>query len=249
MPPTPRSDRGPAQYARIARELTELVGSGRIGIGQRFPSEAELTARYGVSRHTAREALRLVEEAGLIERRKGSGSYVRAHKPPAAFRHAVQTVDDLLQYGMTARLVIETSERIRVDAELARRLEVPRGTSIVVLHGVRYGDATAEPVGLMDAYVLPRRGLDLEPLLDPLEAAHSLRALVDVRRLSRVEQTFSASLLTAADCARLGGQPGDAAMMAERRYFDEDARLLALAVSMHRADRFRYTSVLTRESL
>ncbi len=87
------------------------------------------------------------------------------------------------------------------------------------------------------------------PLLDPLDAAHALRALVDVRRLSRVEQTFSAALLDAGQSARLGGAAGAAAMRAERRYYDPEGRLLVLAVSVHRGDKFRYTSVLSREAL
>ena len=54
-----------------------MIRSGSYGLGQRLPSEAELTARYRVSRVTVARALRDLQVQGLIERKAGSGTYVR----------------------------------------------------------------------------------------------------------------------------------------------------------------------------
>jgi DNA-binding LacI/PurR family transcriptional regulator len=61
-------------YARFRRDIQ----SGRLTAGQRLPTEAELVAESGASRITVSRAMRDHQAAGLIERRAGAGSFVRA---------------------------------------------------------------------------------------------------------------------------------------------------------------------------
>lgn len=66
-----------AKYIQLADLMRgEIVHLRSIG-ENRLPTEKELTESYGVSRQTVRNALNLLEEEGLIERRQGSGSYIR----------------------------------------------------------------------------------------------------------------------------------------------------------------------------
>jgi DNA-binding LacI/PurR family transcriptional regulator len=69
----------PAQskHARIRQTLTEQIASGQYDAGQRLPSESALVKTFGVSRPTVNRVLRELQLAGLIDRRAGSGSYVR----------------------------------------------------------------------------------------------------------------------------------------------------------------------------
>jgi DNA-binding LacI/PurR family transcriptional regulator len=66
-------------YASLERELR----SGRWKPGERLPSEAELVQRFGVSRITVGRAVRDLQLAGLVERRAGSGTFVRADRRPS----------------------------------------------------------------------------------------------------------------------------------------------------------------------
>jgi GntR family transcriptional regulator, arabinose operon transcriptional repressor len=70
-----------SKHARIRQTLTDQIASGRYGAGQRLPSESELVRAFGVSRPTVNRVLRELQLAGLIDRRAGSGSYVRADAP------------------------------------------------------------------------------------------------------------------------------------------------------------------------
>jgi DNA-binding FadR family transcriptional regulator len=74
---------GPAKYARIAADLRLQIITGQLGLGDRVPSEPELTDRYHVSKTTAARALEVLSAEGVIERRPGSGSYV-IRVPPSA---------------------------------------------------------------------------------------------------------------------------------------------------------------------
>jgi GntR family transcriptional regulator of arabinose operon len=66
----------PNKYRAIFVELQRAIKTGKYKEGQRIPSEAQLSRRFGASRLTVARALNELEAAGLIERRAGSGSYV-----------------------------------------------------------------------------------------------------------------------------------------------------------------------------
>jgi DNA-binding transcriptional regulator YhcF (GntR family) len=71
------------KHERVRRTLAEAIASGEYEPGQRLPSESELVKTFGASRPTVNRALRELQLAGVIDRRAGSGSYVR---PDAAAR-------------------------------------------------------------------------------------------------------------------------------------------------------------------
>jgi DNA-binding GntR family transcriptional regulator len=63
-------------YRRIADDLRRDIESGKLALNARVPSEAVLRERYGVSRGTARQALRILEAAGLVGAVHGKGRFV-----------------------------------------------------------------------------------------------------------------------------------------------------------------------------
>ncbi len=75
-----------AKYQQLAgmlrSELRQLAQQGT----HKLATEAELCARYHMSRQTVRHALKLLEEEGLIQRRRGSGSYLTKKEPEDRLR-------------------------------------------------------------------------------------------------------------------------------------------------------------------
>jgi GntR family transcriptional regulator, arabinose operon transcriptional repressor len=68
---------GAPKYRQILDALKDAIAAGEYGSGQRLPSESELVKVFSASRVTVNRALRELQLMGLIERRAGSGSYVR----------------------------------------------------------------------------------------------------------------------------------------------------------------------------
>jgi GntR family transcriptional regulator, arabinose operon transcriptional repressor len=66
------------KYQTVCDALQREIRSGRLSPGDRLPSEAELERKFGASRITVGRAVRDLQLAGLVERRAGSGSYVKA---------------------------------------------------------------------------------------------------------------------------------------------------------------------------
>lgn len=69
-------------YHGLAQWLLNEVRSGALQAGARVPSEHELAKRFGISRPTVRQATELLVRRGVLERRRGSGTFVR--RPPPA---------------------------------------------------------------------------------------------------------------------------------------------------------------------
>ncbi|WP_420140032.1 FadR/GntR family transcriptional regulator [Sphingomonas sp.] len=65
-------------YAQLAERIADMIRTGGYKVGDRLPSERELSLSYDVSRPTIREAIIALEVDGLVEVRVGSGVYVRA---------------------------------------------------------------------------------------------------------------------------------------------------------------------------
>ncbi len=61
---------------QILGQFRELLASGRLGPGDRLPPERELARIFGVSRNSVREAIRALEEQGLVVSRRGDGTYL-----------------------------------------------------------------------------------------------------------------------------------------------------------------------------
>lgn len=84
-----------AKHHRISRELLAEIASGKYAPSGRLPSEAQLVERFGVSRPTVARALRDLQDRGLVERRVGSGSFVRGPGVPEVARQLGLLIPDL----------------------------------------------------------------------------------------------------------------------------------------------------------
>jgi len=72
------------KYQQVKGELERGIESGKWKLGERLPSEADLVRLYGASRITVGRAVRDLQQAGLVERRAGSGTYVKAGRREGA---------------------------------------------------------------------------------------------------------------------------------------------------------------------
>ena len=70
--------RRPTKYRRVFDDLRGEILAGKYLPGQKLPSETDLMKRYGTSRITVGRAVRELRERNLVERRAGSGTFVRA---------------------------------------------------------------------------------------------------------------------------------------------------------------------------
>ena len=141
------------RYEQIAKALENLITSGNVSVGESLPTEARLCKKYGVSRYTAREALRQLREAGLITRRPRAGTTVTAASASTAFSLPVSSAADLFRYATATRFVIEKRGRIKATGEELALLECRRGQEWIKLTGVRRKPGIRTPICLISVYL------------------------------------------------------------------------------------------------
>jgi GntR family transcriptional regulator of arabinose operon len=105
--------RGRPKYRQVYDALSHQITGGRLGPGDRLPSEADLVRRFGASRITVGRALRDLQAAGLIERRAGSGTFVRRPAPAArslAFGVLIPELGEIEVFDAIGRGLLEAPE-------------------------------------------------------------------------------------------------------------------------------------------
>lgn len=234
-------------YRRMFQALAEDIRTGKHPIGASLPTEKELCETFEVSRHTAREALRQLEQSGLITRRQGSGSTVIANTPRVRFEQSIQSIDDLMQQGSASRLQVLASEELPGDTnQYASQIALLAEAPCVRVRAIRYLRNDVRPLALVDVYAAARSKAQKRRLLDPKLAAQEIVDLGDPARLDRIEQAFSAVGLDEAAAKLLHVKAGDAAFQTVRNYYDEQSQLVMVAHSLYQGQLFTYASTLHR---
>src|SRR6188472_773057 len=105
-------------YQQLAELLGREIASGALEPGGRLPSEPELARRHRIGRPTVRQATELLVQRGLIERRRGSGTFVRNAPRQVDLFSLGGTLSSFRQGGLalTSKLLGKVSER-RVAAD------------------------------------------------------------------------------------------------------------------------------------
>ncbi len=104
-------------YQEVVDQVTERILGDHLQVGDRLPAERDLARQIGVSRTAVREAIRALEEKGLVEVRQGSGTFVRS---PAA--GSVSASLALYLHTNVARYLQLMDLRSILDVEIAGRL-------------------------------------------------------------------------------------------------------------------------------
>jgi GntR family transcriptional regulator len=237
----------PAQplYARIEAKLREQIAAGRHPVGALLPTEAELCSTLKVSRHTVREALRRLVEAGLVERRQGAGSIVVAREPARGEVHAIRNIDGLMQYAVDTRLIIQQHGLAPLSAEEAAQTLGEAGAEWLKVQGLRLGN-DGRPLATVSVLVHPRFAA-IEPDLPERGAIYRLIEQRFGVAVAEVVQEISAGPMPPAIAAALGRRPRATAMLFVRRYVLMDGQTLLVSRSWHPAERFTYAMRLRRQ--
>lgn len=143
-----RSDGLPA-YRRIQVSLRSQIESGDLRTGDAVPSERDLARIHQVSLMTARHALASLEREGVVERRRGIGTFVSA--PKIHFNKLMSYTEQMASRSMTAASKVLFAKIIDDEQEATARLSLPPKSSILKLERLRH--AGGEPFALETCYL------------------------------------------------------------------------------------------------
>lgn len=239
FPPTWSVDRDSATpaYGQIEERIGELIAGGQLLPGDRLPPERDLAEWVGVSRMTARDALRSLADRGLLQRDVGRGTFVARAKLAHDLTSFSGFSEMVRRQGMAVTSRIRSINDVVVPDAIADELKLEPGGRAYRIERIRYADD--EPMTLEDSWFPTERFPDL--------LAHDLRGSLyelirdvydrtPVRAVERLEPVVAES--DQADA--LGVAVGAPLMLVERVALDGDDIPIEFARDLHRGDRARF---------
>ena len=133
-------------YQNVINLLKNRLNSAIYNIGDLLPSEKELAELYDVSRNTLRKAFKTLEEEGMIERRHGSGTYLRNKHFQASVTHLDSFTEIAKNEGKTPTSQILKFELQTASDEIANSLRVTLGEPVYYAKRLRLIDNIAMQV-------------------------------------------------------------------------------------------------------
>jgi GntR family transcriptional regulator len=230
------------KHGLIAQALAEDIRAGKYRVGDKLPSEPDMSVRFGVSRHTVRAALRTLDELGLVSSQQGVGTTVRARESVSRYTQAFNSAEDLLQYATNTRVQEIDRTEVTVDAAMADRFGCKPGEHWWRLRTLR----SASPRGKAIAYSEVHIPLAFGPVLSDIAGSREpVFALIERRfkeSIVEIQQDIACVVSLQPDEWKYLGLPaGSPGMEITRRYYGRKRRLLEVARTVHPAGVFKYS--------
>ncbi len=231
MPPSDLSSRN-----AIRAQLRELVAIANVG--DRLPSERDLSERWGVARMTLRRAVDSLVAEGIVERRHGSGTYVTP-QPFVRLLGLTSFSQDMRDRGLVPSSRLLAFRSLPADGTLAAQLRIPVGDEVLSFTRLRL--ASKDPMAVETVW-LPAR---LVPGLERAELDGSLYELLAdrYRIITGAAKVSIEPVLPDPKIRDLLAIPDDQACL-RIRMVDSDVRgrVIMIANCIYRGDRYQLSA-------
>ncbi|MBR9842297.1 MAG: phosphonate metabolism transcriptional regulator PhnF [Rhodobacteraceae bacterium] len=226
-------------WQSIAQSLTSDIGEGRYGPGDKLPTEAELSARFGVNRHTVRHALKDMAERGLVQSRRGSGVFVTQAPTDYPIGKRVRFHRNLQKAGrFPARKTLSIETR-SADIREAEALALQKGDPVHVYEGLSLADD--QPILVFRSVFPADRFPDLLDHMSTLLSVTATLRACGVEDYTRASTRLTAKRATATQALHLNIQEGDPILRSVGINIDPDGRPVEYGVSWFAGDRITLT--------
>ena len=232
-------------YAQVMDAIQSQIDGRKMAPGAQLPGEPELCRMFDVSRTVIRQALRELEQEGLIVRLKGKGTFVAEPKiRESLVEELTGFYQDMLAKGQAPVSHVLKQEIVAAPRRIAGFLQTKIGTAVIQVDRVRYLDG--EPIVLVSTY-LP---YELCPkLLQADLTQSSLYAFLQEEygiEIARGRRTLEAVAATMEEAELLEIEEGDPLVMIDSVSYLADGTPIEYYHALHRGDRSRFEVELIR---
>jgi GntR family transcriptional regulator len=233
-------------YVQVESVIMDCISSGSLPAGSRLPSEDSLVQEYGVSRTTIRAAIQSLVQRGLVEIRRGKGTFVTQPKVSQELTELTGFVEDMQALGLRPTAKVLDRQIVPANKLVARQLALPQGAPVVRIHRIRLADRM--PLSFDETYLPKELGekvmadnLDTEPIVSLLEQKYNTPLVEAKYQLEAV-----CADATVARALRIG--VGSAIFLIERTSYSIGHRPVDYEKLHYRGDRIRFVTRLARRT-
>src|SRR5712672_2038224 len=178
-------------YSRVETVLAGEITDGDLKVGDQLPTEDSRVARFAVSRITVRRAIQNLVSRGLVEIRRGKGTFVAAPKITQELTELSGFVEDMHALGRKPTARVIDKEIVTADATVASQLALTKGERVVRIRRVRLADGI--PLSFDETYLpleigkkIITNNLKVEPIFSLLERKYGIPLIEAEYRLEAV---------------------------------------------------------------
>lgn len=230
------------KHGLVAQALSSEIRGGKYKVGDRLPSEPQLSERFGVSRHTVRAALRTLNQQGLVTSQQGIGTQVQETQLVSRYSHSFSSAEDLLQYATTTRVQVIDRKEIAVSAGMAVQFGCKPGEHWWRIRTVRFEPSGRSVVAYSEIHIPLAFGAVLD---ETAKSRQPIFALIEKRfheTIVEIRQDIAViSKMQPDEAACLKVPRGSPGMEITRRYIGRNGRVLEVARSVHPSEVFKYS--------
>lgn len=233
-------------YHQIEQALRQSIEAGQLHPGDAV-SERTLCDRYGVSRMTARQALRALREEGLLYAARGRGTFVAEAKLNVQTRQLLGFTEDMKQRGLTASSRVLSFQRRAASSEVAEQLQLTAGQEVFEIVRLRLADQV--PMAHETCF-LP---VQLCPQLKQAEVERgSLYQILEDKygvSIERADEVLEAALAPRQEARWLELPANAPVLVVQRTVYAEERKPIEVVRSVYRGDRYQAIIQLKRKKL
>jgi GntR family phosphonate transport system transcriptional regulator len=226
-------------WQAISRALRAEIADRIYAPGDQLPTEAALSERFGVNRHTVRRAIADLAEAGIVRSRRGAGVFVVARATDYRIGTRVRFHQNVLAAGQTpGKRVLQIEQRPAAPHE-AERLALPDRAMLCVQHGLSLADGN--PIALSASHFpLDRLPGIADALAEEPGVTQALRRC-GVADYTRASTRISARPATATQALHLHLSEGAPLLYATSLNVDEAGQPVEFGMTWFAGDRVTLT--------
>src|SRR6516164_697441 len=220
-------------YQRIQITIRKTIADGSLRPGDAVPSERELARLHAVSLMTARHALASLEHEGVVERRRGVGTFVSS--PKIHFNKLMSYTEQMAARSLTAASRILYAKAIDNEPDAAARLSLAPTKSLIKLERLRH--AADEPFALETCYLSAE---DFPGLLDAPLGRDSLFSTLERNydvRLGYADEEIDATAADPRTADLLKVHRRDPLLRIRQVIYSTQGKPVLYALGIYRSDR------------
>lgn len=237
-------DKGEALYLQVKDILIERIQKRHWRPNSLIPTEQELMKEFEVSRTTIRQAIQILVQNGLLEKRQGHGTVVRPQQLEGSLGRLKGFAEEVLEKGRIPRSKLLRAEfsSTLFHEKLMLNIE-DEDEEILVIERIRFADDT--PIAIERTcwpkeigQILMKHNLDEAKYYEILENENIL--------LKKASERIIAINATLTEADYLGVRGGEALLEMTRLSFGLDDRPIEYTKTRYRSDHYQYTIDLKR---
>lgn len=223
-------------YIQIHDQIKKDIDQGVWEVGQRLPSERQLSETFAVSRMTLRQAVTLLVEEGVLERRVGSGTYVASTRVQEKMRGTTSFTEIIKAQGKEPSSKLISYRRTLPSKKEVDQLGLKPTDNIIRMERVRYADQV--PV-VYEVTSVPEKFI--KNFKKEEVTSHFFQTLQEHGyRIGKSQQTIYARLASEKIASYLGIIKGHPILgLTQVSYFD-DGRAFEYVKSQYVGERFEF---------